>query len=300
MPKPTELLHQWRPSTEVRERGLGTSGIFSSQTWLERTPIRPAAAWAVIAGLLASGFLAKPFDIGWPTLVMLFLLTDPLWSGIWRLAAGRSEILPLHEVEGRTVTLPYLQPDSPAAQLLDRNSGRVLPVLIRVGLPSVLLALIVASAIGIVAVGFTLLVATLASLGWIATRRRHQLPVLLFSIVSIGLPWLLTAWMLLGSVGSIVESWQWLLICLWVLHGWGAGRIIRFQNERFGLLLMAIADIGVLLCLIGLMAPLWLAFWLVCTLPVWIQVYRGTFAGNIEFWHLGAMLVSAAAVGWMP
>ena len=56
---------------------------------------------------------------------LLFLLVDPLWSGIWRLAAGRAEILPLHETnEQPSITLPYLRPDRSPYRLDTDSLGR--------------------------------------------------------------------------------------------------------------------------------------------------------------------------------
>jgi hypothetical protein len=71
-------LRRWRPSTVVRDSSLGQIGIFNSQTWVERTPWRPAAAWAAMAGLLAAGLMPTQVLVLWPTIVLLLLLVDLL------------------------------------------------------------------------------------------------------------------------------------------------------------------------------------------------------------------------------
>src|SRR5437016_8591466 len=89
---------------------LGNSGTLNAQIWLGQFPWRPTAAWAVIAALLATGWATRRFDLNWQTAALLLLLVDPLWGGIWRLAAGRAELLPLHtQAVQYQVWLPYLR-----------------------------------------------------------------------------------------------------------------------------------------------------------------------------------------------
>lgn len=72
----------------------------------------------------------------WRTILLVLVLVDPLWGSIWRLAAGREELLPLQtKVTPHLVWLPYLKPGSPAARLFDWNYVRAVPLLFRVGLP---------------------------------------------------------------------------------------------------------------------------------------------------------------------
>jgi hypothetical protein len=183
-----------QPSMSVLDTTLSNSGVLNAQVWLGQMLWRPAAAWAMLAGLLSGGLFVQPVELAWSTVVLLLLLVDPLWGSLWRIAGGRIELLSLREANSQThVSLPYLRPGSPAAKLLDRNTEDVLPVLFRVVLPAVLLALIVASALSAVAVGLTVVVLLCAGMGWISTRQAHRVPVLLHSLVSIGLPMLLAA-----------------------------------------------------------------------------------------------------------
>ena len=301
-------LRQFRPSTSVQEATLSNSGVLNAQIWLGQMPWRPAAAWAMLAGLLAGGLFVRPTGLAWPTVVLLLLLVDPLWGSLWRIAGGRTELLPLRESQSQShIPLPYLKPGSPASKLLDRNTEAVLPVLFRVVFPAVLLALLVASALGMVAVAMTVVVLLFAGLGWISTRRAHRIPVFLHSLVSIGLPMLLAAWLAGDTSAEIARTGdvrtgalgaaQIALIVLWTLHQWGAGRAIRFSNEQFGLLVLGIADICMAILLLWVQAPLWLAIWLVATLPTWLLIYRGQPLRRAAAWQLLAMLVSAAGVG---
>lgn len=312
-------LQKLRPSTSVQEATLSNSGVLNAQIWLAEMPWRPAAAWAMLAGLLSCGLFVRPLELAWPTVVLLLLLVDPLWGSLWRIAGGRAELLPLRENPAHShVSLPYLKPGSPASKLLDRNTEEVLPVLFRVVFPGVLLTLLVASALGVVAVAATVVVLLLAGLGWISTRRAHRIPVFLHSLVGIGLPMLLAAW-LVGDRSVAATAWigtawsgtawtgdvqtkalstaQVALIVLWTLHQWGAGRAVRFSNEQFGLLVLGIADIGMAILLLWVQAPLWLAIWLVAILPTWLLIYRRQPLRRAAAWQLLAMLVSAAGVG---
>ncbi len=119
---------------------LASSATLNAQIWLGQFPWRPTAGWTVVVALLATGLVARRFDIDWKTLALLLLLVDPLWGSLWRLAAGRAELLPLHnQAVSYEVWLPYLRPGSPAARLLGWNNAGALPLLFRVALPSLFL-----------------------------------------------------------------------------------------------------------------------------------------------------------------
>ena len=294
---------RYRPSTSVLDATLSNSGVLNAQVWLGQVLWRPAAAWAMLAGLFSGGLFVQPVELAWSTVVLLLLLVDPLWGSLWRIAGGRLELLSLRDTRSQPhVSLPYLKPGSPAAKLLDRNTEDVLPVLFRVVLPAVLLALIVASALNAIAVGLTMAVLLCAGMGWISTRQAHRVPVLLHSLVSIGLPMLLAALVIGDSFAGIAQenalsAAQIALILLWTLHQWGTGRITRFSKETLGILVLGIADIGIGLLLLWVQAPLWLALWLVVTLPTWLLIYRRRPLRQAAVWQLCAMLVSASGVG---
>lgn len=274
------------------------SASVNAQFWIGEMPWRPTAAWAALAGILAANRAEAPGVLTWQVTVLLLLLVDPLWGAIWRLAAGRAEQLPLHDrVIGGQFWLPYLAPDSPAAHLFGRNTGETLPVLFRIAFPTVAIAVLVASALGVSALVFTALLIVLTIFGWIGTRRAHMAPIFLHSVVTVGLPWLLAA--VVTGAGMSVPGWRELTLMagFWVVHQWGAGRLARLADDLLGMALMAGADIAIGLLLIWLQAPLWLAVWIGCVLPTWFAVYQRRPLRKVALWHVGAMLACATAVG---
>ena len=280
----------------TRRTDLSTSASVNAQFWLGEMPWRPTAAWAALAGVLAAGSMSPAGRITWPVAVLLFLLVDPLWGAVWRLAAGRAEQLPLHDrVIGGQFWLPYLAPDSPAAHLFGRNTGDTLPVLFRIAFPTVVVTLLVASALGVPALVFTGLAIVVTLFGWINTRRAHTAPIFLHSVMTVGLPWLLAS-LLAGATLTDARGLT-LMAALWVVHQWGAGRLARVADDVLGLALLAAADVLIGAVLIWLQTPLWLAVWFACALPTWFAVAQRTSVRRVALWHVGALLACAAAVG---
>lgn len=280
----------------VEQQTFSSSATLNAQFWLEQFPWRPTAAWAVVAALLASGQNWLVLD--WRTVVLVALLADPLWGSIWRLAAGRQELLPLHnKVAPRPVWLPYLLPDSPAAQLLDWNHLRALPLLFRVGLPSLLLALGVAAALTPTAIWMTLCVLAISIIGWITRRALNSSTTLLHSLVTVTLPWLLVLTLFSEQISDADWLVHFVLISFWTLHNWGEGRNLRSIADGFGLLLLAVAEIGIISLLIFIRAPFWLALLIVLWLPTWLAVYYRRPLQRLNFVWLLAMLLSAWALG---
>lgn len=275
---------------------FSSSATLNAQFWLEQFPWRPTAAWAVFAALMAMGI--SPFALEWRTVLLLLLLVDPLWGSIWRLAAGRNELLSLQTSSApRHVWLPYLVPGSPAARLLDWNQARALPLLFRVGLPSLLLAGVVALVLTPTALWMTACVFLISVVGWIARRALHSSTPLLHSIVTITLPWLLA----LNLFGTALSDREWAihvtLLSLWTVHNWGEGRNLRANTDFFGLLLLAVAEVGMVSLLIFLRAPFWLALLVVLWLPTWMAVYYRRQTQQLNFLWLLALLLSAWALG---
>lgn len=103
----------WRTLTSPVAQGdltLSSSATINAQFWFGQFPLRPTAAWAAVAALLATGSTTFGLTLGWRELALLLLLVDPLWGAIWRLAAGRLEMLPFRERDvPAMVWLPYLQ-----------------------------------------------------------------------------------------------------------------------------------------------------------------------------------------------
>lgn len=277
---------------------FSSSATLNAQFWIEQFPWRPTAAWAVIAALLASNLGWHTFVAEWRTILLLLVLVDPLWGSIWRLAAGRDELLPLQtRVAPHPVWLPYMKPGSPAARLFDWNYVRAVPLLFRVGMPSLLLALLVAAIIKPTAVWMTGCVFLASVLAWIVRRTVHSSASLLHSLVTITLPALLSLTLLQPPAVEFNSRLQWLLVAFWTTHHWGEGRNLRSIADPWGLLLLGIAEMGMISLLLFVQAPLWLAFLVLLWLPTWLSVYQGQNLRRLNFFWLAAMLLSAWAVG---
>ena len=281
-----------------QEMTFSSSATLNAQFWIEQFPWRPTAAWSALATVLSIGF-GWPALVGeWRTLVLLLVLVDPLWGSIWRLAAGREELLPLHtKVIPRTVWLPYLKANSPAARLFDWNYVRAVPLLFRVGLPSLLLAALVAAALDLTALWLTGAVFLVSVLAWIVRRTLNSSANFLHSLVTVALPALLVLIHFQPSELPAQWSVHLLLIVFWTIHNWGEGRNLRSIADGWGLLLLGIAEMGMISLLLFIQAPLWLAFLILLWLPTWLAIYQGQNLRRLNFIWLAAMLLSAWAVG---
>jgi hypothetical protein len=276
---------------------FSTTSSVNAQFWLGHFPWRITAAWSVLAALLASGALSGWETLNWQTLALLLLLVDPLWGSIWRLAAGRKELLPLdtHALTYR-FWLPYLQPRSPAHKVLGWDSTHVLPLLFRVALPSLVLAAAVALVLGPFALVLTALVAFISPLGWTLRRSLGLQPVLLQSMVTVALPWLLTVQL---TGGGLADEWitpVTLMALLATLHHWGEVRLLRNHFDPFGAALLALAEVGIVILLVAAQAPFWLGLLVICWLPAWLMLLQRQPLQRVNFWWLAAFLVAALAL----
>ena len=277
------------------------TGVINLQVWMDQAIWRPAGFWAFGAGLLASGALRQAGDLNWQGLALLALLVDALWGGIWRLAGGRGVLLalpPRPAAANAPFVLPYIQPGSPAARLLRGDHTDVWTSALRIGAPVTLLALVLAALLGVYALGLTLAVIVLAALGWTVRRSFGHAALLLHSVVAVGLPWVLTVQIAAEQAQPGALNWlpQLLLPGCWVLHHWGG---LRNQEaaDQLGLLLMALAQIGMCGLLIAVQSPLWLAPLILLLLPNWLLAWQGQPLRRLRFLWLAAMLLSAAALG---
>lgn len=287
------LFHpQWRPNAYLP----GSSTLYG-QFWMGQSLWRPSALWAAVAGLMASGALNSLQALDWRDLALMFLLVDLLWGSIWRLSGGREHLLPLRSQPGAVqARLPYLQPDSPAAQLFHWNSADVWPWLLRVALPSVVITLLVAATMGKVALILTFCVLLLTAAGWVMRRNFALPPALSQAMVTIALPWLLALWRQGVTPQAPLWNLHLTLLALWTLHYWGEGRMSCLQNEWFGIVLLVLSDIGLLLLMVVARLPLWLALLTFLILPTWITIVSYRSVQRLTFWWWIAMMLSALAI----
>ncbi len=276
---------------------LMAPGLFNVQTWVDHAFWRPAAFWAGIAGALAVD--ARLLGLDWRALALALILADLLWGGVWRLAGGRARLLPLspHALR-QNVWLPYLQPGSPAARVFATDHQDLWPLALRVGAPAIVLALLVAAVLGVEAVVLTLIVVALTVLGWTARHTLRGIPIVLASLVSIGLPWLLLMQQVAPPDGAGMWGAPALLAALWTLHHWGETRLLADGRDPVSLLLLAVGELGLCVLLIVAQAPLGLAGVVLLLLPSWLAIVQGRPVGRrVQPLWLLAMLLSALALG---
>jgi hypothetical protein len=297
-----------------------SSATLNAQLWVDAAPWRLTAGWVFIAGLLAGGALQQWQAIDIKDLLLLWLLVDLLWGALWRLAGGRAAILGLGAAAGDgTLRLPYMQGNSPAAQLLSLDERNSLPYLVRVALPTLLVALVVAAVLGVPALISTGALVIVTVGGWILRRTLQTPPLLLHAVAMVALPWLLT----LLQVGATPDSTVWpaavALGVLWTLHTWGEARSAVWQQERstdrqqdwqpayteqagqvdrLALWLMGAMQVGLLLLLVVNKTPLWAPIVAILLLPTWLRTLRKLPLVGLSGWWMAAFLVSALALGW--
>jgi hypothetical protein len=277
---------------------LSSSATVNAQFWFSHFPLRPTAAWAAVAALLSTGSMTFGPSLDWRELALLLLLVDPLWGAIWRLAAGRLELLPLRERDVPSlVWLPYLQPGSPAARLLGWDDNGVLHLVMRVAMPTALLALAVAMTLGSAAFWLTVIILALGLAGWVVRHTLGHVPAAFHSAATVALPWAVT----LAQVGMVPQQEFWtyhvVMVGLWFVHNWGEGRLLRSPTDLLGISLLALSDLGLALLLVVARAPLWLALMSVLWLPTWLLIYQRRPLQRLNFWWLLGMLISSLALG---
>ena len=271
-----------------------SSALLDARFWPELSPWRVSAAWSLAAAALAAGIGDVGRTVSLQTLILLFLLVDPLWGSIWG-GLATPEALPRMRftVAQRRPRLPYLALGSPAARVLGLHGPGVLTILARVWLPGVVVAFVAAFAIGMSAVWATLIVLGLALSAWLQ-RHVSLIPAsVLHSLAVVAAPWFM------GLTLFGLDPWSgrhWTLVLLWTLHVWGANSSLDNPGRLGGLAGMAVAQAGIALLLIFGQAPLPLAVLSVLWLATWVAVYRGQSLVKVQASWTAALLVSAAAM----
>ncbi|MBX2999523.1 MAG: hypothetical protein KF893_13485 [Caldilineaceae bacterium] len=285
-----------RPATQQKAWAATSSAVLDARIWLERSPWRVAGGWSMLAGLLSAGIVSQIQGIDMTRLLLLFLLVDLLWGSIWGAMTLPNSLPNLEQARPQTrVWLPYLRANSPASHLFGYDRPGILPLLVRVALPGIALALLVAAAIDPMLLWLTLAVVILSVSGWLH-RQVELVPLgLLHTLVSVSLPW----WAALQFVSESVVDWRFPIAnaALWTIHMWGANRSVEQPGDRLGLTAVGLAQIGVSLLVILAEAPFWLALLTVLWLPTWLSVYRRQSLRRVEWWWLLAMLISSLAMG---
>ncbi len=271
-----------------------SSALLDARFWSELSPWRVSAAWSLAAAALAVGIGEVSRTLSPQTLVLLFLLVDPLWGNIWG-GLVTPEALPRirFTVQNKRPWLPYLALGSPAARVLGVHGPSVFTILARAWLPGVVVAFVTAFAIGLPAVWATLVALGLAVIAWLQ-RYVALIPAsVLHSLVVVAAPWFM------GLTLFGLDPWSglhWALILLWTLHVWGANSSLDNPGALGGLAGMAVAQAGIALLLIFGQASLSLAVLCILWLATWVAVYRGQPLQNVQASWMAALLVSAAAM----
>lgn len=280
-----------------RDWRVGDGPLIGMRLWLARSPWRLGAAWAVIAGALASGELTWQGP-DWIRLFLLVFLADPIWGGLWavwiecrRGVEGDRD----HHLAAAPV-VPYLRPGSPAARLLGwMEADRALVVAWRLGFPALLAAISASLILGWRALFATGLALTLCFIGW-TTRRLNGLPNLWAqALLTIGLPWVLgheTYAPLRAVAGGLV-----LAFVLWQRAALGIQ-----CGERHAWRLLGIAQVAAIAVLVIARHPLGAAGLALMALPAWWmhigqEMEPSAMLARSQIWWWLALLLSSWALG---
>lgn len=281
------------PSTSV-EQLAGSSSLLDARVWFDQTPWRFAAGWTVLAATLAVTPFSRMFESDLLQIALLFVLADPLWGSIWGLMVTPQSLPAIRASVARSrIWLPYLHSGSPAAHLFGLEGPGMLALIMRVAVPAILLSLLVSGLLSAYAVWLTVFVVILSIAGWVH-RHVELIPLgLLHSLMTVALPWLLVLVVLPNGALTLAQA---ALIGLWTLFAWGAALAISEPHRRDGLVLLGLAQVGIILELILLRAPLWLGPVVVCWLPTWLAVHRRVSLTRVRFWWLVALVLTAFAI----
>lgn len=277
------------------QSAAASTSVLDVRMWFDESPWRIAAGWAVLAALLASGITVEFALAHAPTLLLIFLLADPLWGSIWGLMSTPESLPALQQsLARRRIWLPYLRSGSPAARLFGMDGPSILAIIYRVALPAIFLALLVSLILHPAALWLTVAVIVLSTGGWLH-RQMESVPIqALHALVTVFLPWLLVA-QVLGSGAN--QTFPLLLAGLWSLHLWGAQIYGNGGQKVLGLTLIAATHAGMGVLLVLAQLPLWLLFVALFLLPTWLAVYQGESLERVRFWWMAALLTSGLALG---
>jgi hypothetical protein len=290
----------WRSVTAPSEwdgRLPPPTGTVNLQAWIDTSPWRRTAGWTFAAALLASGVLGDWRILDPLRLVLLWLLVDLIWGAMWKLAGGRRSLLALRaRAPEARLNLPYMQPASPADQLISQDDSNAIPYLMRIALPLAVIALLVSSVLGMSAVGATAVMAAVTVAGWTLRRALQTPPLLLHALAILLLPWLLVVWQMGLSPSTSAWTVVLLLGLFWTVHAWGEARLVPWPQDRLALILMSLAELAILVLLIAQKSLVWIPIVALLLLPTWLKVMRRESPAGLSIWWALATLASAAAI----
>lgn len=274
------------------------TSFLALQAWLAGSPWRLSGGWLFIAGLAAAGGWVRS-PLSWLTLALGLVLTGMLWGALWTQLTTLQR-LPYAYTERRPA-LPYVTPHSPAGRMAGWQQPGALGHLVRVGLPLIGLAALVAYLLGTQALLATAVVAVLVLIG--AATIRAGLDGLgnwLRGLVVAGLPF---------ALGILtVTTWPDQPRGLWLL-GLTAGYLFLAvastsvaQRDRgiFGLLIGVLGAATVAAVLVVARLPVAAVVTLLLIMPP-LLAQSGHYAGRLstaQGWWLGAVLCSSLALGF--
>ncbi|HRX01534.1 MAG: hypothetical protein KDI07_03875 [Anaerolineae bacterium] len=274
------------------------TSFLALQAWLAGSPWRLSGGWFFIAGLAAAGGLTRSL-VSWVTLALGLVLAGMLWGGLWtQLTATRG--LP-DAFTTRRPALPYVTPLSPLGRMVGWQKPGVLGQLVRIGLPLLGLAALVAYLLGTTALLLTTAAVAIVLVGSAAIRADLQdLWAWMRALVVAGLPFALgiltvAAWpdqprglWLLGLAGGYVF--------LAVASVTGAGRDPGIAS----LLLGALGTAVICGVLVVANLPMAAVVTLLLTVPPLLAQSGRTSSrlGASQAWWLGAVACSSLALGF--
>ena len=274
------------------------TSFLALQAWLAGSPWRLSGGWFFIAGLAAAGGSLRS-SLSWVTLALGLVLTGMLWGALWtQLTASRGL---LAAYTARRPALPYVTPRSPAGRMVGWRKPGVLGHLVRIGLPLLGLAALVAYLLGTAALLATMAAVVIVLIGAAAIRAGlDDLWNWMRALVVAGLPFVL------GVVTLAVWPDQprglWLLglaagyVFLTVASVTAVGREPGIAGLLAGVLGAAIVT-GVL---IVANLPIAAVVALLLAMPP-LLAQSGRASGRLgasQAWWLGAVLCSSVALGF--
>jgi hypothetical protein len=161
----------------------------SLRLWLAGSPWRLSGGWLLLAGLLAAAG-QEAWRRPWLPVLLALALTEVVWGALWwQLVPAHT--WPLHRARRRP-PLPYIQPTSPAGQILGWTEPGAAAAVAKAGMPLAALAVLLALPIGDLALLLTALILLAVLLAM--TARRAGLSGLtgwLQALVQVALPFAL-------------------------------------------------------------------------------------------------------------